>query len=49
MYVGFPYLGLGPIYQKAKEFNRACEYYQKACEAGRCDGLNWIKNSGYCK
>jgi len=49
VYIGFPYLGLGRIYEKSKDFNRACEYYRKACESGKCDRLNWIKNSGYCK
>jgi len=38
--VGFPYLELGRIYEKSKDFNRACEYYRKACEAGKYDSLN---------
>ncbi len=43
------YNNRGYAYYEKGEYDRACSDYQKACELGVCKGLNWAKESGYCR
>jgi lipoprotein NlpI len=43
------YLNRGLAYHELKKDALACLDFQKACELGDCDGINWAKKTEICK
>ncbi len=43
------YYDRGLTWFKKGDDNRACANWRKACELGKCGGLNWAKSQGRCQ